>query len=322
MPNVYIVRAEGGLYADAFRSGGYMALGWHELRDLSKVKDLEEFAALYKKTYPEVTSNHSVAQQCGQIWRFIYEISKDDYVITPTADSARLAYGQVVGDYYFKEGGDSSCSSPHRREVKWSKKEALRYKLPIPVQYTIRATLTVFQLRDTVAFFEEIGRDDLVSKPKKIEKASYYEAVIDRILELDATEFEQLLMDLLVSIGFDAEHTGGSGDGGIDVEGNLDVYGLASMDLKVQAKRFKKGSTISDQQIKNFRGSLPEKSQGAFITTSAYTKKALEEAVKPGFKKIGVISGEQLVDILVEKYDYLSQEIKDKLNLKKVLVPE
>ena len=32
---------------------------------------------------------------------------------------------------------------------------------------------------------------------------------------------------------------------------------------------------------------MPDKAQGAFVTTSGYTKKAREEAEKEGFKRIG-----------------------------------
>ena len=34
MPNVFCVRADYGRYADAFKGGGYVAIGWLEDRDL------------------------------------------------------------------------------------------------------------------------------------------------------------------------------------------------------------------------------------------------------------------------------------------------
>jgi restriction endonuclease Mrr len=66
---------------------------------------------------------------------------------------------------------------------------------------------------------------------------------------------------------------------------------------------------------------VPEKAQAAFVTTSNYRKKAREEAEKVGFKRIGLIDGDQLVDILAEQYDDLPREIRDKLGLRRVLVP-
>jgi restriction endonuclease Mrr len=46
---------------------------------------------------------------------------------------------------------------------------------------------------------------------------------------------------------------------------------------------------VNHTAVKEFRASVPEKAQGAFVTTSRYAKKAREEAEKEGFKRIGLI---------------------------------
>jgi restriction endonuclease Mrr len=107
----------------------------------------------------------------------------------------------------------------------------------------------------------------------------------------------------------------------VDVQGTLNVYNFATVDLNVQVKRYKLGSTINDTTIRAFRASVPEKVQAAFVTTSKYTQKAREEAEREGFKKIGLIDGGQLVDILVEEYEHLPQEVRERLGLRRVLVP-
>lgn len=82
------------------------------------------------------------------------------------------------------------------------------------------------------------------------------------------------------------------------------------------------GSRISPKQVRDFRGAVPERAQASFITTAKFAKKAREEAQRPGYKRIALIDGEQLVDILVEEYDNLPADLRDSLALKKVLVPE
>ena len=67
---------------------------------------------------------------------------------------------------------------------------------------------------------------------------------------------------------------------------------------------------------------MSEKAQGAFVTTGGCTKRAREEAEKEGFKRIGLIDGEQLVDILNEQYERLSGEMRERLGLRRALVPE
>jgi restriction endonuclease Mrr len=64
------------------------------------------------------------------------------------------------------------------------------------------------------------------------------------------------------------------------------------------------------------------RAQGAFVTTSRYTKPARKEADKQGFKRIGLIDGEQLVGLLNEQYEWLSVEMRERLGLRRALVPE
>jgi len=64
--------------------------------------------------------------------------------------------------------------------------------------------------------------------------------------------------------------------------------------------------------VRDFRGSVPEKSQGCIITTCAFQKRAKGEAVKEGFERIGLIDGAQLIEILIENYQDLSQKMKKK----------
>lgn len=66
---------------------------------------------------------------------------------------------------------------------------------------------------------------------------------------------------------------------------------------------------------------IPEKSQRAIITKTNYQQVAYGQAIMEGFKKIGLINGSQLVDILIDNYDDLPQELKDKLGFRKILVP-
>ena len=145
--------------------------------------------------------------------------------------------------------------------------------------------------------------------------------ILEQMLSLSADEFEILVTELLTAIGFEAEHVGKTGDGGIDVQGTLRVYDFANVDLRVQVKRYQPKSKVDKKTIKDFRGSLPEKVQAAFVTTSDFNSQARDEAEKEGYKKIGLINGQQLVEILVTHYEDLPSEIKEKLNLHRTLIP-
>ena len=117
--------------------------------------------------------------------------------------------------------------------------------------------------------------------------------------------FEQIVVDLLVAMGYggsveDAgKVVGKSGDGGIDGIIKQDKLGLDA--LYVQAKRWK--DVVGSPEIMKFSGSLTKNhaSRGVFITTSTFTKDA-SEFVEAMPQKIVLIDGKQLASLMVE-YD-------------------
>lgn len=323
MPEIYCVRAEYGTYAKHFVKGGYAAIGWFENTDLSAVKQREELYPMYRKAHPHDTSNLVVGQQVGQIARFLFEIQAGDYVITPDADTELLHVGvvQAKPPYYFGEVSDG-CRFRHRRPVKWLPGTYKRSAFSVPFQNTIRSSLTVFAVSQQEHFLEVIGlKQPSAHGPEKVYDSD--RAVLDQLLELNDQEFEILITHLLSALGFEgAEHTGKSGDGGVDATGELNVANLAKVRLFVQVKRYKLGTKISARDVKALRQSIPAGGQGAFITTADFQGKASDIALEPGFPRIGLVNGRQLVDLLVEHWSDLPAEFKNKLGLKPGLVRE
>jgi predicted Mrr-cat superfamily restriction endonuclease len=315
---VYCVRADFGKYAQNFLDSGYVAIGWLHDENLEKISpdDDDVLHRLYKEYLPDA-SKMSRAQNVGQISRFLFDITKDDYIVTPGSSTDELYYGTIESEYYhFTE--DDGCPYRHRKKVAWNKKPVSRSDLSIPLQNTLRSSLTVYYIKQENAFLEAIG----VKEAEQIEEIDYENLVLERVLDLSAEEFEILVTELLSAIGFTATHIGKSGDGGIDAEGELDIYNMAKIDLKIQAKRYRTKSRINAKIVRDFRGTIPRDSQGAIITTCEFRKKAKEEANKPGYKRIGLIGGSKLVEILVDNYEKLPEEMKEKLRMKRILVPE
>lgn len=96
--------------------------------------------------------------------------------------------------------------------------------------------------------------------------------------------------------------------------------GLAHVMLFVQAKRYSLGSKINADTVKLLRSSIPQGAQGVFITTANFHYKAKEVTNEVGFAHIGLINGEQLVDILIEHWEDIPIDFKEKLNLKSGLI--
>lgn len=321
MKDIYVVRANYGTYAEQFLQGSYVAIGWLNDIDLVHIQARDDLYPLYRERHPEETSNVVIGQQVGQIARFLLEIKPGDYVITPAADTDFIYYGIVQENPYFFEGHDETCPFPHRKRVKWESKPVQRNVFSVPFQNTIRSSLTVFNVNHKKNFFETIGRDELVPQKERQAEYDYYKTILNRILELDATEFEILIQHLLTALGFEgAEHTGKTGDGGVDARGELNIANMAKVKVFVQAKRYKLGKRIGPGPVKTLRQSIPFSGQGAFITTCDYQSKAKDIAIEQGFPRIGLINGNQLVDLLADHWDDIPKEFQEKLGLKVGLV--
>jgi len=321
MTDVWCVRAEFGTYAQDFVKGGYAAIGWIEESDLSHVRTRDELYPLYRKAHADDTSNIVIGQQVGQIARFLLEMKVGDYVITPAADTELLHYGQLEANpSYVYDKTDDGCPYPHRRRVQWAAKTLRRYEFSVPFQNTMRSSLTVFWISQRDEFLAAVGRRDLltVSPPTAYDP---YKVVLEQVLQLDAKEFEILAGHLLTALGFEgSEVTGKSGDGGVDATGELNVANLAKVKVFVQAKRYQLGQKVTASTVRQLRQAIPFGGQGAFITTADFQNGASDVALEPGFPRIGLINGRQLVDLLVEHWNDIPKEFQDRLGLKPGLV--
>jgi len=323
IPEVYVVRAEFGTYTKYFLDGGYVGIGWLDNNDLSLVKIREEIKRLYEEDNPEDKSVYVIGQQVGQISRFLFEIKPGDYIITPDSNTEYIHWGILKDEPYYYDPATDGCYYRHRREVDW-KDKIQRSKFSVPFQNSIRSSLTVFKVIHKNNFFKTIGKHELVQEIEDKTHKSVNEIVLERILELTAVEFETLITHLLTALGFEAKHTGKVGDEGVDATGELDLYGIAKIDLYVQVKRYGIDKKINSGTVRALRANIPSGAQGAFFTTADFQESALQVAVEPGFPRIGTINGEQLVDLLSEKWEELQlpEELENKLGLKRGLVLE
>ncbi len=317
MTNVWVVRADHGKYADHFVKGSYVGGGWLPGDNLSEIKEKSEIEKIYLRRNPG-QSSPVVGSYVGQTAIFLLDIQAGDYVITPRADKQWLNFCRVEGDpsYYYHPDVSDGCPFPHRRKAAWDKIPLRRSELSVPFQNTLKAAKTAFRVRhNEEEFLDKIG----VSVPSSKPPPDPYKVVLDQILELHHDAVEILVGDLLAALGFDdPEVTGKPGDGGVDVTGELDVSNLAKVKLFVQVKRYKdKNITASD--VNNLRKAIPDGGQGAFITTSDYEAKA-REAAEGVFPRIGLINGHQLVDLLTEHWEVISEEFREQLGLRPGLV--
>lgn len=127
--------------------------------------------------------------------------------------------------------------------------------------------------------------------------------LLTRILGCSPGFFEQLVVELLVKMGYggsrrDAgERIGQTGDGGIDGIIKEDRLGLDT--LFIQAKRWQ--GTVGRPEIQKFVGALQGQRarKGVFITTSAYSAEA-RDYVNRIDTKVVLIDGRQLTELMID----------------------
>lgn len=127
--------------------------------------------------------------------------------------------------------------------------------------------------------------------------------LIDSMKQMPPGAFEQLVVDVLVAMGYGGTLTdagqaiGKSGDGGIDGVIKEDRLGLDF--IYVQAKRWE--NTIQRPQLQGFAGALLGRNaqRGVFITTSDFSKGAIEFA-KSLPTNIVLVDGQQLAELMID----------------------
>jgi restriction system protein len=115
--------------------------------------------------------------------------------------------------------------------------------------------------------------------------------------------FEQLVVDLLVSMGYGGTRqdagkaVGGTGDGGIDGVINEDLLGLDT--VYIQAKRW--DNPVGRPEVQRFAGALQgnRSRKGVLLTTSSFSKHA-QEYIATIDSRIVLIDGPTLAQLMVD----------------------
>ena len=326
MPKLWVVRADGGAETQNCVNGGFTGIGWHEIGDLSDVRDRANVEQQWSERADPEDGPASRGSTVGNLSRFLLEIQIDDWIITPESKSRWLRVGSVTGGYFFAEPGSDPCRYAHRRTVQWEKQPIDRWELPGRLQDSLKSAITVYMPSYGSDLFAFLGRVELAALSARSvdgsDTANAVDTVLDRLHEMKAHDFERLIEHLLAAMGFEeTETTRASGDGGIDVKGTLNVSNMIRMEVYGQVKRFKKKKRVGEKDIRELRGVIPYGAQGAFFTTGGFVKSAINLATDPRFVSIGLVDGPRLVELLTQHWAEIPQDFRDQLGLEIGLVP-
>ncbi len=142
---------------------------------------------------------------------------------------------------------------------------------------------------------------ELIESKTELLESEIKQELLDLIKANNPAFFERLVVDLLVAMGYGGSHRdaaqaiGKTNDGGIDGIISEDRLGLDK--IYIQAKRWQ--GTIGRPDIQQFNGALIDQGakKGVFITTSSFSKEAIQSAKKSG---IVLIDGNRLTSLMIE----------------------
>jgi len=168
---------------------------------------------------------------------------------------------------------------------------------------------------------DDITPDEALRLAYKKINDSLAQEILERTRKVTPAFFEDLLIELLIAMGYGgtgegaAHALGKSGDNGID--GVIDQDPLGVDQIYIQAKRYAEGNNVGAGDIRDFFGALNLKKaqKGIFITTSNFTSSAKETAQNLG-TRIVLINGKELAKLML-RYNIGSRD-EQVLNLKKI----
>ena len=146
--------------------------------------------------------------------------------------------------------------------------------------------------------------EEILARSASVLKSALEADVLDRVRNAGHSFLERVVVDLLIRMGYgggDPENgrvTGQAGDGGIDGTIREDALGLD--EVYVQAKKYAGSNTVGEGDLRNFAGAIDaaNTNKGVFVTTSTFTKSAVEYVGRSP-KRIILIDGEELARLMV-----------------------
>ena len=308
-----------------FLNNNLIAIGWHEMGDIS---DIQHERELLKKRYPSVypqSKPGSAPNACGQIYRFINEAQIGDYVVFPSKIDRKINIGQITGNSVYDANGGIY---PRRRTVKWIKKGIARTSFSQGALYEIGSAMTFFCVKNYVDEFlaalnnstKTVNTTDDEDEEIALQADLINDQTKDFVLkqlrsQLKGYPLESLVANLLEAMGYNSTVSPQGGDRGIDIK----CYkGELPPRIVVQVKSYDKD--VVEKDIQALAGAKNQCDYGLFVTLSDYSenaKKYLET-----HSDIRGINGYELVDLLLQYYDKLSDKYRAIIPLKKVYIPD
>lgn len=306
-----------------FLEHNVIAIGWQEIGNISSIASNRELIKdKYRETYKN-SKEGNVAVCSGQIYRFYNECKIGDYIVFPSKFDSKINIGIVETETFFQS---DFPNYPHQKKVKWIKKGLHRTNFSQGALYEIGSAMTFFSVKNYADEFLSVlnnGIEINTTEDENEEISLQADTIIantkDYILKQLSTNFkgyplENLVANLLEAMGYKVIQSKQGGDRGIDIIIYKDELPPR---IVVQVKSY--DNDVAEKDLQALAGAKNQCDYGLFVTLSDYSKNA--KKYLETHSDIRGINGYELVDLLLQYYDKLSDKYRNLIPLRKVYIP-
>lgn len=174
----------------------------------------------------------------------------------------------------------------------------------IPIQHAKDIIISIFKESRMIREIDREEREVVVfDTPQQVFETANYETeeIRSHLLQINPYRFESLVKDVVESNGFtNVTVTPPSQDGGIDVNAYVtdSNYFFSKTHVQFQVKRWR--HSVGSVEINNFRGALHTTAKGVFVTTSHFTKAAIQESEHSVKPCISLIDGSKFSKLIMD----------------------
>lgn len=317
---------------------GYVCIGWRKLGDIFALPDdrdtIKKALAL---AYPEKKPG-AIPVDTGTVYRFAHEIAAGDLVVYPSKHNRMVNIGSFTGYKWHSPSAENpEDDKPNYQKVQWLGAFP-RSDFNQAALHEIGSFITLFRVRENASeFLQKVGMgiepaakvddetaalpdDDLVSQnASQLAEETTQDFIIRRIHNgLSGFEFEHFTAHLMEALGYTARVTEKTGDGGVDVIAHTDELGFQPPIIKIQCKR--QTSQVGEPEVSQLLGTLGDGEYALFVTLGSYSRQArVRERNSP---RLRLLDGDQLVQMILDKYPLLSPRYRTMIPLKQIYVPD
>jgi len=316
--------------------GGYVAIGWSEMGDLTQIApDREAFKDAVANTYPDKKAG-AIPVDAGTMFKFLHMAKAGDFVIYPSKSDRMINIGRFGGKA--SHHPDDLDGYPNQQSVDWLgqfprgdfSQSALNEIGSFVTMFRVKRHANEFLAKVNLATVQtsvdptdvqdDIADDDTATFTAALQaEATTSDFVIKRLMtELSGHQFEEFMAHILECMGYTARVTPMSGDGGVDVIAHMDPFGFQPPIVKVQCKRTTGQTPRPD--VDQLLGTLGDGEYGLFVNLGSFARGAVE--LERNRAKLRLINGEQFVELVLENYANLSPRYRAMIPLKQIFVPD